>query len=252
MQNETRNALDRSRDVVSLKMQRISAGKGNSMQGNRLVIGNRRYSSWSMRGWLAVKLAGLEVEVEVVPLQGGGATMALRGGATPAGLVPYLEHDGARVWESLAICEYCADIAPGLWPEDRIARAHARAAAAEMHAGFRAMRLGMPMNLMRDFEGLDHSLEVKADVARADNLWMEAQATFAPGGVFLYGDDFGLADAMFAPVVARFLTYRTELSTGAAAYCHAVRSHPLVAAWYDDAAREPAAWKLQKYEMLQV
>jgi glutathione S-transferase len=220
------------------------------MRQNRLVIGNRRYSSWSMRGWLAVKLARLEVAVEVVPLE-GGATMALRGGATPAGMVPYLEHDGARVWESLAICEYCAELAPGLWPQDRVARAHARAASAEMHAGFRAMRLGMPMNLMRDYEGLSHNLDVKADVARADNLWMEAQSAFAPGQMFLYGDSFGLADAMFAPVVARFLTYRTELSAGAASYCKAVRSHPLVAEWYDEAAREPAAWKLAKYENLQ-
>jgi glutathione S-transferase len=220
------------------------------MQRDRLVIGNRRYSSWSMRGWLAVKLAGLQVEIQVVPLQ-GGSTLALKGGVTPSGTVPYLEHGGARVWESLAICEYCAEIEPSLWPVERAARAHARSAAAEMHAGFRALRQGMPMNLMRDFEGLDHSLEVNADVARVDQLWMEAQSKYGFGRRFLYGEEFGLADAMFAPVVARFLTYRTELSVGAAAYCKAVRSHPLVAEWYDEAAREPAAWKLAKYELLQ-
>ncbi|MBD0275865.1 MAG: glutathione S-transferase N-terminal domain-containing protein, partial [Acetobacteraceae bacterium] len=100
---------------------------------NRLVIGNKRYSSWSMRGWLAVRLAALEVEEVVLPLAGGGNTPAVKA-ATPSGTVPYLEHDGARVWESLAICEYCAERAasPGLWPADRTARAHARSLAGEM------------------------------------------------------------------------------------------------------------------------
>jgi glutathione S-transferase len=219
------------------------------MRRDRLIIGNRRYSSWSMRGWLAVKLAKLEVEVEVVPLQ-GGKTLALNG-ATPSGLVPYLEHAGTRVWESLAICEYCAEIDPALWPADRAARAHARSAAAEMHAGFRNLRLAMPMNVMRDYEGVPISPDVEADIARIDQLWVEAMTEHGWGGTYLYGREFGVADAMFAPVVARFLTYRPELSAGAAAYCHAVRAHPLVDEWYAEAAREPAAWKLAKYENLQ-
>jgi glutathione S-transferase len=219
------------------------------MRQDRLVIGTRRYSSWSMRGWLAVRLAGLSVAVEVVPI-GEASTPALRS-ATPTGLVPYLEHGGARIWESLAICEYCADIEPTLWPAERAARAHARSASAEMHAGFTALRRSMPMNLGRDFEGMAHAPEALADIARIDNLWSQARTEFGWGGRFLYGDAFGLADAMFAPVVTRFLTYRAELSAEAAAYCKAVRAHPLVAEWYDEAAREPAAWRLAKYEKLQ-
>ena len=219
------------------------------MRNDRLVIGNRRYSSWSMRGWLAVKLAGIKVDVQVVPLE-SGQTQALKS-LTPTGQVPYLEHGGIRVWDSLSICEYAAEIDPTLWPAERAARAHARSAAAEMHSGFRALRTVMPMNLCRDFEGLAYDKDIDLEIARIDQLWSEAQTEFGWECTFLYGNNFGLADAMFAPVVARFLSYQPELSAGAAAYCHAVRNHPLVAEWYDEAAREPATWKLAKYEMLQ-
>jgi glutathione S-transferase len=118
----------------------------------KLYLGTRRYSSWSLRGWLAVKLAGIEAEEIVIPLAGGN-TPAVKA-ASPSGMVPYLEHEGARVWESLAIAEYCAEINPALWPAERIARAHARAIAAEMHGGFRALRLAMPMNLGRNPAGI--------------------------------------------------------------------------------------------------
>ncbi len=221
------------------------------MQHDRLVIGTRRYSSWSMRGWLAVQLAGLQVPIELVKLEGSGQTTALKGN-TPTGLVPYLEHGGARVWESLAICEYCADIEPALWPVERAARAHARSIAAEMHASFGALRRAMPMNLGRDYEGVVPDADVVSDIGRIETLWREALTEFGRGGPFLYGADFGLADAMFAPVVTRFLTYRPELSPQAAAYCQAVRAHPLVTRWYDDAAAEPAEWRLAKYESLQL
>ena len=215
----------------------------------RLFIGNRRYSSWSMRGWLAVQLAGLDVEVVVIPMQ-GGATPAIRD-AMPAGLVPYLEHDGARVWESLAVCEYCAERQPGLWPADRVARAQARSIAAEMHAGFRALRAAMPMNLGRDdYAGVGHAPESLADVARIDAVWTETRAAYGQGGPYLFGTAFGAADAMYAPVVARLLPYRPTLSPGAQAYCRSVRRHPLVMRWYDEAAREPDAWLLDKYESL--
>jgi len=219
------------------------------MRRDRLVIGTRRYSSWSMRGWLAVQLANLRVDIEIVPLEASGRTMALHGN-TPTGLVPFLEHGGARVWESLAICEYCADIEPTLWPAERAARAHARSASAEMHAGFGAMRRAMPMNLGRDYEGVVQDADAAADIVRIDRLWREALAEFSGRGPFLYGAEFGLADAMFAPVVTRFLTYRPELSLQSTAYCQAVRAHPLVARWYDDAAAEPAEWRLAKYENL--
>ena len=216
-------------------------------QGNkagRLVIGNKRYSSWSLRGWLAVHLAGLDVEEVVIPLAGGG-TPAIQQ-ATPSGTVPYLEHDGARVWESLAIAEYCAEIAPALWPTDRARRAHARAIASEMHAGFRGLRTAMPMNILREFPGKGRTTEALADIARIEAIWAEALA--AHGGPFLFGTDFGLADAMYAPVVARFLTWQPALSKTAGAYVAAVRAHPLMERWYAEAAAEPAAWLLEKYE----
>ncbi len=214
----------------------------------KLVIGNRRYSSWSMRGWLPVQIAKLDVETQVVPLA-GGATSAIQG-LTPANLVPYLEHEGARIWESLAICEYCAEFAPTLWPADRVARAEARSIAAEMHAGFRGLRMAMPMNLGRDFAGRGRNAESLADIARIDTIFAETRARFGDGGPYLFGADFGAADVMYAPVVARFLTYRPELSAASAAYCDAVRAHPLVTSWYDAAAQEPESWLLEKYEAL--
>ena len=215
------------------------------MPEGRLVIGTKRYSSWSMRGWLAVHLAGLDVEEVLIPLAGGGGTSALKT-ATPAGLVPYLEHRGARIWESLAICEYCAEIALRLWPADRAARAHARSIAAEMHAGFRNLRMAMPMNLGRSFPGLGRTPECLADIARVEAIWVEAIA--AHGGPFLMGAEFGAVDAMYAPVVARFITWQPELSATTQRYMAAVRAQPLVARWYDEAAIEPAEWLLDRYE----
>ena len=214
------------------------------MAEGRLVIGTKRYSSWSMRGWLCVHLAGLEVEEVLVPLAGGG-TEGIKA-ISPNGLVPYLEHRGARLWESIAIAEYCAEFTPALWPADRVARAHARSIAAEMHAGFRALRSAMPMNLGRSFPGLGRTPECLANIARVEAIW--AEALRASGGPFLFGRDFGLADAMYAPVVTRFLTWQPELSTATRAYCDAVRAQPLVDRWYREAAAEPAAWLLPKYE----
>ena len=214
------------------------------MADGRLVIGTRRYSSWSMRGWLLVRLAGLDVEEVMVPLA-GGSTPGIRA-LSPNGLVPYLEHRDARMWESIAIAEYCAEAAPSLWPADRVARAHARAIAAELHAGFRALRIAMPMNLGRTFPGRGRNPDSLADIARVEAIWAEALA--AHGGPFLFGEAFGAADAMYAPVVTRFLTWQPELSATSHAYCRAVRAHPLVEAWYRDAAAEPAEWLLPKYE----
>lgn len=215
------------------------------MADGRLVIGTRRYSSWSLRGWLAVRMAGLDVTEEVVPLA-GGATAAVKA-ISPNGMVPYLEHRGARLWESIAILEYCAEYAPArFWPADRAVRAHARSIAAEMHAGFRNLRLAMPMNLGRTFAGGGRTPECLADIARVEAIWAEALA--ASGGPFLFGAAFGAADAMFAPVVTRFLTWQPELSVMSRAYCKAVRAHPLVDQWYRDAAAEPKEWLIDKYE----
>jgi glutathione S-transferase len=215
------------------------------MPDGRLVIGTKRYSSWSLRGWLCVRMAGLDVEEVLVPLAGGGGTQAIKD-ISPNGMVPYLEHLGARLWESIAIAEYCAEHVPTLWPADRAARAHARSIAAEMHAGFRGLRMAMPMNLGRSFAGRGRTPDALADIARIEAIWAEALA--AHGGPFLFGRAFTLADAMYAPVVTRFLTWQPELTEVTRGYCAAVRAHPLVARWYDEAAKEPAAWLLDKYE----
>ncbi|MGK7860977.1 glutathione S-transferase family protein [Falsiroseomonas sp. E2-1-a4] len=215
------------------------------MAEGRLVIGTKRYSSWSLRGWLMVHLAQLDVEEVMIPLAGGGGTQAIKA-VSPNALVPYLEHRGARVWESLAIAEYCAEFKANLWPRDRTARAHARSIASEMHAGFRGLRMAMPMNLGRDFAGHGRNPDSLADIARIEAIWAEALGLY--GGPFLMGSDFGLVDAMYAPVVARFLTWKPDITPLSQAYCDAVRAHPLVDRWYREAAAEPADWLLPKYE----
>ncbi|MBV9735068.1 MAG: glutathione S-transferase family protein [Acidisphaera sp.] len=216
------------------------------MADGRLYIGTRRYSSWSLRGWLAVRLAGLDVEEVVIPLSGHGDTAAVKR-LSPSGLVPYLEHGANRVWETLAICEYCAEIAPALWPSEPAARAQARSIAAEMHAGFSELRRALPMNLGRTRPGGARTAGVLADIARIETIWRETREKFG-GGPFLFGPAFTAADAMYAPVVARFLAYRPEISAASTDYCAAVRAHPLVARWYEQAAQEPPEWRIAAYE----
>jgi glutathione S-transferase len=217
------------------------------MPEGRLYIGNRRYSSWSMRGWLAVKLANLDVEEVLIHFTRPGPTDAI-GRLSPNGLVPYLEHRGARISESLAVCEYCAEIAPSLWPSDRIARAHARSISAEIHAGFTGLRQSMWMNLGRDFSGHGRTPAALADIARLEAMWADTRRRFAAAGPFLFGATLTVADVMYAPVVTRLLTWQPEISAETRAYCDAVRAHSLVAAWYDGAAAEPDDWKLTDYE----
>lgn len=212
---------------------------------SRLYLGAARYSSWSLRGWLLVRLAGLVVE-EIFKPVGQGEVMA-----SPSGLVPYLEHEGAQIWESLAIAEYCADLNPALWPAERRAKAWARSIAAEMHAGFKGVRTAMPMNLGRaDYGGLGQTPEALADIARIETLWGQTKAQFGAEGPYLFGATLTAADAMYAPVVARFLTYAPPLGPLARDYCAAVRAHVLVAKWYEMASKEPTAWRVDHYESL--
>jgi glutathione S-transferase len=152
------------------------------------------------------------------------------------------------VWESLAICDYCAEFEPSLWPADRVARAQARSIAAEMHAGFRELRMAMWMNLGRDFSGRGRTPGALRDIARIEALWADTRIRFGAGGPYLFGAAFGAADAMFAPVVARFLGWKPDVSSDTAAYCAAVRNHPLMVEWYDGAAAEPADWLIDEYE----
>ncbi len=180
------------------------------MADGTLYIGQRRYSSWSMRGWLAVRLARLDVMEVTIPFAPSGPTPEIRR-LSPNGLVPYLEHQGIQVWETIAICEYCAEITPSLWPADRAARAVARSVAAEMHGGFAGLRQAMPMNLGAHKPGIGRTPAALADIARIEALWSRARARFGAGGRFLFGAGFTAADAMYAPVVARFLSYEPEL-----------------------------------------
>jgi glutathione S-transferase len=217
------------------------------MPEGTLTLGTRRYSSWSLRGWLPVRLAGLDVAEVVIPLA-GGETAAVKA-ATAGATVPFLEHRGIRVWESLAIAEYCAELSPALWPADLAARTHARVIASEMHAGFRGLRQAMPMSLFRHAEGAGRTPEALKDISRVETLWRETRRRFGGGGPYLFGAAFTNADVMYAPVVARFLTYRPDLAAETWAYCDAVRAHPLMREWYDLASREPEAWFLPNYEV---
>ncbi len=217
------------------------------MSDGRLFIGTRRYSSWSLRGWLAARLAGLDVEEVVLPLAGGNTPAVL---TLPSRQVPYLEHRGNQIWESLAIAEYCAEHKPGLWPGDAAARSFARVISAEMHAGFRALRMAMPMNLGRKSRPIQLTPDVEADIARVEHLWERARSRFGAGGPYLFGAAFTLTDAMYAPVVTRFLSYDAPVGPAARSYAEAVRAHLLVAEWYEAAAREPEAWRLDKYEQI--
>lgn len=218
------------------------------MADGRLFIGSKRYSSWSLRGWLAVHFAGLEVEEVVIPLA-GGMTPEVKA-RSPAGFVPYLEHEGARVWDSLAICEYCAEFAPSLWPEDRVHRAALRSASAEMHSGFASLRRAFPMiagpvagEAARDRQMNE---EARADIARIAALWGELLEK--GGGPFLHGPFMGIADAMFAPVAIRVRTWALDVPPHALDYVDHVHDHPLVRRWFAEADEEPAEWRLDGYE----
>lgn len=212
-----------------------------------LVIGNKTYSSWSLRAWLALHQTGLAFEEVLVPLSQPGSRAALLN-HSPAGLVPVLKHDQLTVWESLAIIEYLAELCPaaGLWPGDRDARAHARSITAEMHAGFRALRQNMPMNLRKSLPGRGMTPEVGPDIDRITAIWRACRSAFGGGGPYLFGA-FSAADAMYAPVATRFRTYGVELDPVSAAYVEAIHDHPGFRAWQEAAAQEP--WVIEEDEV---
>jgi len=205
----------------------------------RLVIGNKNYSSWSLRPWIAMTVAGIPFEEEVVPLHTPELKQRV-GALSPTGKVPVLVDGDVRIWESLAILEYLSERFPQakLWPEDAQARAYARAVANEMHAGFVPLRRACPMNLWRPVTTPALPADVRANVARIDTLWADCRARFGAGGPFLFGA-FGAADAMYAPVVSRFHTYGVSVGPQARAYMDAMRGLPAWRAWYDAAVCEP-------------
>ncbi len=204
-----------------------------------LVIGSKRYSSWSLRPWLAMKVTGIPFREVFVPLRQPTTAAALRR-HSPSAKVPVLKAGDETVWESLAILEYLADRYPskGLWPKGRGARGHARAAAAEMHAGFGALRTHMPMDIGKTHEGQGMGPGVAANIHRIDTLWSECRKRYGRGGPFLFGA-FGNADAMYAPVASRFATYGVTLSGEAQSYCDALLALPEMQTWAKAAAREP-------------
>ena len=215
----------------------------------KLIIGNRAYSSWSMRGWLAVKHSGEEFEELVVPMFDEAWEKRREGDefAPSLGKVPILWDGDCVVWDSLAIVEFLADRhgKETYWPQDESACGMARSMAAEMHSGFSNLRRDLPMNVRKTFPFKPLSDEVRNEIERILQLWAQARARFAGTGPFLFGD-WCATDMMYAPVVTRFITYSVPLPPFAELYMKAVLSHPHVIEWIDKAQDEP--WVIEQYE----
>ena len=216
----------------------------------KLIIGNKNYSSWSLRGWLAMKQSGLHFEEIIIPLYGEEWDQAKleQGAIAPShGRVPVLWDGDAVVWDSLAILEYLADKVgrDRFWPKADDARAMARSMVAEMHSSFAALRAACPMNVRRRVEGFAPDAAVRADIVRVLTLWAEARARFGQGGPFLFGT-FCAADIFYAPVVSRLLTYGVPVPGFAEAYMDAVWEHPWLQAWI--AVAEGEEWRIEPYE----
>lgn len=213
-----------------------------------MVLGNKNYSSWSLRAWLALRATGIDFEEAVIPLDQPDTKARLLE-HSGAGRVPVLHHGELTVWDSLAICEYLAELAPGagLWPSAPSARAVARSVVAEMHSGFAALRAGRPMNCRASRPQVTASPEVERDIARIIRIWHDARTDFGHGGDFLFGG-FTIADAYYAPVVSRFVTYGVSPSDElAASYMDAVWRLPWLVEWVEAAAAEP--WVLPGEEI---
>ena len=205
-----------------------------------LYIGNKNYSSWSLRAWLLLKHFGLPFREHMVSVAGRDYNPALKPLAGNA-RVPCLHDDGLPVWESIAIAEYLAEKCPAMWPADVRARARARSIAAEMHAGFARLRTAMPMNLKLKLKGKPATPEVQRDIDRIVEIWEEARRDFASGdGPWLFGR-FSVADAMYAPIAWRLHIYNVPLPPVAAAYRDALLAHPAMQEWYADALQESEA-----------
>lgn len=213
--------------------------------GLHLIIGNKNYSSWSFRPWLAMKVAGIPFEETLISLDAKDFKERVTAWSA-AGKVPVLIDGDIRIGESLAILEYLAERFPAamLWPREVAARAQARVAAAEMHAGFMALRRHLPMNMRRPVKARALDAGAAADVARIDAMWSECLQNY--GGPFLFGQ-FGAADAMYGPMVSRFHTYAAEVGIAARAYMREVMALPAWSEWREAARREP--WVLPHDEV---
>ncbi|MEP2545544.1 MAG: glutathione S-transferase family protein [Alphaproteobacteria bacterium] len=211
----------------------------------RLILGNKNYSSWSLRAWLMLKFAGAEFTETTVLFGRPDMKENLRR-LSPTGLVPVLEHGDLIIPDSIAIAEYLAERHPdaNLWPAEAAARAVARSVSAQMHAGFVALRDQMPMNLPHVTDRVTPSPDTRADIARIQDIWRTCRRDFGAGGAFLFGQPT-IADAMYAPVVARFHTYGVVVDATARAYMDAVWNHPAMAEARALAAEEP---RIPEYE----
>ena len=204
-----------------------------------LTLSSKTYSSWSLRGWLLCRLADLEIEEQPVSIgdpQNRAELLLL----SPSVLVPRLTHDGVSVWDTLAIAEYLHEIRPdaGLYPADLIARAHCRSVSGEIHSGFHNLRSALPMNLRSHHKNFRIFTGAKPDIERIEAIWAECLTRY--GGPFLFGAAPTVADAMFAPVTRRFLTYGVTMTPDSAAYCDTISAWPPMIEWIEAALAEPA------------
>jgi len=213
-----------------------------------LVVGNKNYSSWSMRPWMALKAAGIAFDEVVLPLYTDNPADKQRIlDYSPAGKVPILVDGAVTVWDSLAILEYLAEKFPekGIWPKDAAVRAHARSISAEMHSGFMALRGECSMNIRRPPQHRALSADAKANAARVREIWSTCRGKYGQGGQFLFGA-FSGADAMYAPIVHRFRTYGVEADGAAADYMRAMQAHPAFEEWSAGALKE--TWAIEKFD----
>ena len=216
------------------------------MAKTTLTISSKNYSSWSLRGWLLCRLAGLDFEEETVS-SSDPATRAELLLLSPSFLVPALNHDGVKAWDTLAIAEYLSETFPkaGLLPSDRKARAHCRSISGEMHSGFANLRSSLPMNLKARHQGFKVWAGAQGDIDRVCAIWRECLQTY--GGPYLFGAGLTVADAMYAPVCARFHTYDVTLDADCAAYVARILALPQVVEWTTAALAEPE--ELQELEV---
>ncbi|PHS79160.1 MAG: glutathione S-transferase [Rhodospirillaceae bacterium] len=211
-----------------------------------LIIGNKNYSSWSLRPWLALRVSGIAFDEKLIALFEGD--WAERKSELPSGTVPVLEHDGLVIWETLAILEYIAETWPeaNLWPADKAARARARSIASEMHAGFTNVRTHMSMNIRLDAPGRGMHEGVADDIARIETIWTECRKEFGAGGDFLFGE-FSNADAMFSAIVSRFKTYGVKMNDTCMAYMDAIQNLAAMREWTSEALLE--TWTIDQDEI---
>lgn len=204
-----------------------------------LYIGNRNYSSWSLRGWLLARLSGLEFLEQMIPLYTPDTKAQVRA-VSPSGMLPCLHHGRVVTWDSLAIAEYLHEHFPqaGIWPRDPVQRADARSISAEMHSGFAELRRAMPMDIRASKPGRSHAPEVQASLQRIEQMWTDCRSRFGAGGEFLFGVWSG-ADCMYAPVVMRLRSYGVQLNATVQQYAAAVCAQKDVAEWVGAARTEP-------------